>query len=72
MKNFIFKSHGLIKNSSIPFELTIINKNLLYVTHQVDKILKIVTVLKLDKELQTQVNDYFQQDIQTDIPQEEK
>ncbi len=70
MKNFIFKSQGLIKNSSIPFDVTIMNKNLLYVTHQVDKILKIVTVLKLDKDLQAQVDDYFVKDIE-DIPEKE-
>ncbi len=60
MKNFIFKSpQGLTKNSSIPFDITVLNKNILYVTHQVDKILKLVTVLKLDKDLEFQAQQYF-------------
>ncbi len=61
MKNFIFKSKdfGLTKNVSIPFDTTVLNKNILYVTHQVDKILKIVTTLMLDKDLEHQAKQYF-------------
>ncbi len=40
--------------------LEIINKNILYVTHQTDKILKIVNKLVIDKDLQNTVDEFFE------------
>ncbi len=46
----------------LDLKLEIINKNLLYCTHMDDKILKIVNKLLVDKDLQKQVDDYFEDD----------
>ncbi len=43
-------------------KLDILNKNVLYVTHQVDKVLKIIKSLEVNKDLQNQVDQYFEQD----------
>ena len=47
-------------------KLNILNKNVLYITHMQDKILKIVSKLEhkitLDKDLQKQVDEYFEDD----------
>ncbi len=40
-------------------KLDILNKNVLYITHQTDKILKLIKENTTDKELQTQVDKYF-------------
>ncbi len=54
-------------------KLEIIAGNILYITHEVDKIKKIVTRLELQLKLQKQVDDYFdetshQTDIEDKIP----
>ncbi len=56
MKNFIFKS----PDSDLQKMFTILNQNILYITHMEDKILKIVTSLKVDESTQTQVDDYYE------------
>ncbi len=43
-------------------KLDILNKNILYVTHMCDKILKILNKLDVDKGLQSQVDEYFDRD----------
>ncbi len=40
-------------------KLDICNKNILYITHMQDKILKLLQTLSADKDLQHQVNEYF-------------
>ncbi len=42
--------------------LDILNKNILYVTHQTDKILKIMNKLVIDKDLQNTVDEFFEND----------
>ncbi len=42
--------------------LDVINKNVLYVTHQTDKILKILNRIIIDKDLQNTVDEYFEKD----------
>ncbi len=69
MKNFIFKSNesDLQKMFSI---LENLQKNLVYVTYKVDAIIKVVKSLDTDKNLQLQVDKYFDNDEtspQTDI-----
>ena len=70
MKNFIFKSTGLIKNSSIQQRLHMMNSNILYITHELDKCVRMLRTLTVNKELQQQVDQYFDEDKQ-DIPEEE-
>ncbi len=43
-------------------KLDICNKNILYITHQTDKILKILKEMTVDKDLQSQVDEYFEDD----------
>ncbi len=45
--------------------LQIIMKNLLYVTHELDKVHKLVKTLVIDKDLQTTVDTYFEEDRHT-------
>ncbi len=61
MNKFLFKSTDadLQKFTSI---LDTIQKNILYITYQEDKILKISQKLLVDKHLQKQVDDYFEKD----------
>ncbi len=47
------------KLDKINSQLIIVNKNILYITHMQDKILKIVNKLNVDDELQEQVDKYF-------------
>ncbi len=67
MKNFIFKSNDSDLQKMFQFIETrfdVLNKNMLYVTYQVDKILKLQQAIHTDKSLQKQVDEYFDE---TDI-----
>ncbi len=67
MKNFIFKSADADLQKMFQ-QLETIQKNVLYVTHQVDFIRKGVQEMKHDKDLQSTVDKYFEKDMTTDIP----
>ncbi len=56
--------------SKINSQLKVLNANVLYTTHEIDKIKKIVTALQTDTGLQKQVDEYFEDD-QKDTPVEE-
>ncbi len=58
MKNFIFKSTEADLQKMFQF-LETIQKNVLYLTHQVDFVRKILVEDKHDKDLQTTVDKYF-------------
>ncbi len=58
-------------NSKLQSDLLLINKNILYITHEVDQIKKIVNAILNADKLQKQVNDYFVEDPEH-IPEEEK
>ncbi len=70
MKNFIFKSTDadLQKMFSI---LDNLQKNVVYITYRVDMILKVVKSLETSSGLQKQVDDYFDEDNEKDIPEAE-
>ncbi len=61
MKNFIFKSTEADLQKMFQY-LETNAKNVLYLTYQIDKVLKIVRTLEIDKGLQKQVDDYFDKD----------
>ena len=69
MKNFIFKSTetDLQKMFSI---LDTIQKNVLYLTHQTDKCLKIIRSMEIDDNAQKQVDDFYQTSPQTDTDEQ--
>ncbi len=53
-------------------QLDIINKNILYITHVVDRMAIIVNQLKNAQNLQKQVDEYFEEDGSEIIPDKEK
>ncbi len=61
MKNFIFKSTDADFKKMFSIIETI-QKNVLYLTYQIDSLLKEVKALTVDKGLQEQVDKYFEQD----------
>ncbi len=61
MKNFIFKSTEADLQKMFQY-LETNRKNILYLTYQVDKILKIARANETDKGLQQQVDKYFESD----------
>ncbi len=61
MKNFIFKSNESDLQKMFQ-SIETIQKNVLYCTFRIDKILKTVLSLETDKSLQKQVDDYFEDD----------
>ncbi len=61
MKNFIFKSTDTDLQKMFQY-LEIAQRNILYLTFQTDKILKIIRQESTDKGLQQQVDKYFEDD----------
>ncbi len=63
MKNFIFKSTAADLQKMfqhIETKLEIQSSNILYITHQTDRILKLLNGILVEKRLQTQVDEYFE------------
>ncbi len=54
-------------NADFYSKLDILNKNMLYVTHMCDKILKLLKENTTDKNLQEQVDKYFDDDDEAKI-----
>ncbi len=67
MKNFIFKSTDADLQKMFQL-LETIQKNGLYCTYRIDSLLKNFEKLLTDKSLQKQVDEYFEEDNQKDIP----
>ncbi len=61
MKNFIFKSTDADFKKMFSIIETI-QKNVLYLTYRIDTLLKEVKSLTVDKGLQSQVDEYFEND----------
>ncbi len=59
MKNFIFKSSVRTPDLQKIVTIDLIQKNVLYLTYQCDKILKILQEMQTDKGLQKQVTDFY-------------
>ncbi len=59
MKNFIFKSTDADLQKMFQY-LETQQKNILYLTYRIDSILKKVNELVIDKGLQKQVDEYFE------------
>ncbi len=70
MNKFLFKSAEADLQKL--FQLTeTIQKNVLYLTYRIDTILKNTNKVIIDKDLQSQVDEYFEED-EKDIPDSEK
>ncbi len=64
MKNFIFKSTDADLQKIITIissELNLLQKNVLYITYRIDTILKNTNKLVVDKHLQSQVDEFFEE-----------
>ncbi len=70
MTKFIFKSNAS-DLQKISQQLETIQKNVLYLTYRTDSLLKKTNEYLVDKGLQKQVDEYFEEDTK-DIPEEEK
>ncbi len=68
MKNFIFKSTDADLQKMFQ-SIETIQKNVLYITYRVDMLIKRYDKIEVDKGLQTQVDQYFEDDAK-DIPEE--
>ncbi len=66
MKNFIFKSNESDLQKMFQ-SIETIQKNVLYVTYKCDKLLSLMQSMQVDKGLQLQVDQYFEDDSK-DIP----
>ncbi len=70
MKNFIFKSTDADFKKMFSIIETI-QKNCLYTTYRLDTLLKEIKTITTDKDLQTQVDKYFDEDSE-DIPEKKQ
>ncbi len=58
--NLKFKSTEADLKFNIQTQFRILNQNVLYLTREIDQIKKIVVSLEVEKNLQKQVDDYYQ------------
>ncbi len=70
MTKFIFKSNAS-DLQKISQSIETVQKNVLYLTYRTDAILKKISALEVDKGLQQQVDEYFE-DSEKTIPEEAK
>ncbi len=70
MTKFIFKSNAS-DLQKISQSIETIQKNVLYLTYRVDHILKTTNKMAIDKGLQKQVDEYFEDDIPEDAKTQE-
>ncbi len=69
--NLKFKSSEPDLKFNIQSQFRILNQNVLYLTREVDKLVRLATIDKHDKDLQTQVDKYFPpEDTAEDIPED--
>ncbi len=68
--NLKFKSSEPDLKFNIQSQFRILNQNVLYLTREVDKLVRLATIAKHDKELQTQVDKYFPDEDTEHIPED--
>ncbi len=67
--NLKFKSSEPDLKFNLQSQLRIINGNLLYLTKEVDSVVRLVKQMATDKGLQLQVDKYFEDDLNETSPQ---
>ncbi len=70
--NLKFKSSEPDLKFDLQSQFRILNQNILYLTREVDKIVRLVKTLSVDKNLQSTVDKYFDDDIEETSPQTEQ
>ncbi len=68
MKNFIFKSTNADLQKMFQ-SIETIQKNVLYLTYRLDMLIKTVNKMDIDKGLQKQVDEYFEDDAEESAEQ---
>ncbi len=68
--NLKFKSSEPDLKFNIQSQFRILNQNVLYLTREVDKLVRLARIAETDKNLQTQVDKYFPEDTEH-IPEDE-
>ncbi len=66
------KSQRTLDNSTLELDITVVNKNLLYVTHRVDAIFKEIHSLRTDLGLQRQATEYLDRETSPQTDSEEQ
>ncbi len=66
----MYKFNRISPDADFYSKLNTLNKNVLYSTHQLDKIWKFLQAMNIDKDLQQQVDKYFDEDNSKDIPED--
>ncbi len=61
MNKFLFKSTDADFQKLIQSQLGILNGNILYLTREVDRLVKMVKQMTVNKDLQQQVDKYFEE-----------
>ncbi len=67
--NLKFKSSEPDLKFNLQSQIRIINGNLLYLTREVDKLVRLAKVTEVNKGLQHQVDKYFEDDLNETSPQ---
>ncbi len=67
--NLKFKSSSPDLKFNIQSQLRILNQNILYLTREVDEIKRLIKQPVVDKDLQQQVDKYFEDDLDETSPQ---
>ncbi len=70
--NLKFKSSEPDLKFNLQSQLRIINGNILYLTREIDKLVRLTKHIANDNALQTQVDKYFDEDSPHDTPEVEK
>ncbi len=70
--NLKFKSSEPDLKFNIQSQFRIINGNILYLTREIDKLTRMLNQMRVDNSLQTQVDKYFDEDNQNNIPEAEQ
>ncbi len=68
--NLKFKSSEPDLKFNIQSQFRILNQNVLYLTREVDKLVRLARIAETDKNLQSTVDKYFDEDNTKDIPEE--
>jgi len=66
MKFDILSPSRTLNLNSSQNKLDIINKNILYLTHEVDKCVSMLRRMEVDSKLQRQVTEYFDDDLESE------
>ncbi len=68
--DFSKSNYSDLQNKITLSKFDIMNKNILYLTHEVDKLNKTVTHIRLALDMQKQVDEFYETSPQTDVEEQ--